>query len=60
MPTMLTTKQAAALLRVSTATVARMYHREELRGHKKSNPRNTPLLIEEASVEELIKARQQP
>lgn len=55
----MTANEAARILGVSPATIARMVRRGELRGHKLSLARNSPLRIYRASVEELLSRREQ-
>ena len=54
----ITSAQAAKLLHVSIATVARLAKRGDLIAEKKSPRRNSQLLISAASVEELRARRQ--
>ena len=56
----LTSSEAAQILGVSMATVARLVKKGELNGYKLTTARNSPLRIYQDSVDKLLKRRQQP
>lgn len=54
MSDMLTVKDAAERLGVSSETLRRLYKSGELRGRPKTSARGSPILIEKTSVEKYI------
>ena len=54
MSDMLTVKEAADRLGLSSETVRRLYKSGELRGRPKTTARGSPILVEKESVEKYI------
>ena len=54
MSEMVTVKEAAGLLGLSSETVRRLYKSGELRGRPKTSARGSPILVEKESIEKYI------
>ena len=60
MPNTISTRAAAQRLQISRATVARLIQAGAIRAAKKTRARNSPYLVDAASVEAYDRARRQP